>query len=380
MKRLQALFLTTEWPSELDQHDGIFVREFAYAVSTVADIAVIDVDRERGKRGLFDVTRLDNEELPVWRVRYRRYPRPFSYLAFLLGTLAALRRVRRSGFRPDVVHTHSFLATLLASALVRVPVVYSEQWSIFLPDNPSELSDKRKRVARAALRRARLVLPPSEAMRRALESLEPHASFRVVPNVVDQSVFRGEARRESGPKVRLLTAGMMTENRSKGIDYLLEAAALLAKRGFPFELHLAGDGPRRAEYEVLARQVGVAEHVEFHGRLSKPALGDLMRRSDLFVLASRFDNNPCVIIEAMASGLPVVATRVGGVPEMVPDGTGLIVDPQDPHALAEGIETAVARLDDFDREEIVNYAEQRYGRERIAAELRRAYEDALDRT
>src|ERR671939_115753 len=81
--------------------------------------------------------------------------------------------------------------------------------------------------------------------------------------------------------------------------------------------NVVGDGPRRPEYEALAGELGVAERVRFAGLRPKADLAERMRAADLFVLASRFENNPCVVLEAMASGLPVVATRVGGVPELM---------------------------------------------------------------
>jgi glycosyltransferase involved in cell wall biosynthesis len=100
-----------------------------------------------------------------------------------------------------------------------------------------------------------------------------------------------------------------------------------------------------------------------------------MRSSDLFVLASRFENNPCVVLEAMASGLPVVATRVGGLPELVDEASGLLVEPQ-PERLAARIAEALDRLASFDRDAIARRARERYGREAVGRLLLRAYEDA----
>src|SRR5712691_2853007 len=106
---VRVLFLTTEWPSPAVPANGIFVREHAYAAATCCDVAVVNVDRSRGRRGLFELERLD-EELPAVRVRYRRFPRPLSYAAFGLGAVAAVRRLRREGFEPDVLHANSFLS------------------------------------------------------------------------------------------------------------------------------------------------------------------------------------------------------------------------------------------------------------------------------
>jgi glycosyltransferase involved in cell wall biosynthesis len=117
--------------------------------------------------------------------------------------------------------------------------------------------------------------------------------------------------------------------------------------------------------------------VTFHGLRPKPELAALMREADLFVLASRFENNPCVAIEAMASGLPVVATRVGGLPELVDERSGLLAEPRDPESIAARIGEALRRLDRFDREEIARRTRERFGREQVASLLAEVYQEAL---
>jgi glycosyltransferase involved in cell wall biosynthesis len=372
MKR-RVLVLTTEWPTDRNPINGIFVHEFATATALVAETAVVAVEREPSERGLFEVTTLP-DEFPVTLVRYRRFRRPLSIIAFVLGTRAA---IRAAGRRFDVVHTHSFLSTLLAVLLLpRTPVVYTEHWSIFLPEDPGVLSRPMRLLARLALERAALVLPPSDAQRRALARVAPGGRFRIVPNVVDVSLFAPGARRERAAP-QLVSVGMMTDDRSKGIDVLLHAFASLSDVRRDVVLHLAGDGPRRVEYEALAADLGVAARVEFHGFVPKAQVADLLGRSDVFVLASRFENNPCAVIEALASGLPVVATRVGGLPEMIDDDTGILVDPEDSGALAAAIERVLDRLPDYDEASIAERARQRYGRDRIGAELAAAYDEAV---
>ena len=350
------------------------MREHARAAAASAEVRVVHLLREPGAHGLAELVRVEGEQPPAWRVRYRRFGRPLSYAAFLAGAWRAYGELRRHGFEPDVLHANSHLSALAALALGRrhrKPVVYSEHWSAFLPDNPADLPRGGGLVARAVLARATLVLPVSEAMRAALEQRAPQARFRVIPNVVDDELFRPAEPAERGR--RLLTAGSLGDNGAKGVDYLLEALALADPA---VRLDVAGDGPRRAEYEAQAQRLGLDGRVTFHGFRSKPDLAELMRSSDLFVLASRFENNPCVVLEAMASGLPVVATRVGGLPELVDERSGLLAEPRDPESIARRIGEALDRLDDFDREGIARRARERFGREAVGALLLRAYEDA----
>jgi glycosyltransferase involved in cell wall biosynthesis len=373
MKR-SVLFLTTEWPTEEAPVTGIFVREFAHAAAEIADVSVVHMQRAPSPRGLHDVVAFD-DGVPVRRVRYRRFGKPLSMLAFVLGARAAIRATGRTF---DVVHAHSILAAMLARVVLpRTPLVYTEQWSVFLPDSPYELRPAMRPLAKLALRSAWVVLPPSRAMRDALARIAPRATFHVVPNVVDTSLFaRGDAS-SNGDVAQIVSVGMMPPSHVKGFDFLLDAARLLTDGGRRFTLQLAGDGPMRAAYEARVRELGLGESVRFHGVLSKPELSELLRCSDLFVLASRFDNNPCVVIEAMASGLPVVATRVGGVPEMVEPESGILVAPQDPQALAEGIADALERS--FDARHIAERAAERYGRAQVARQLADVYDKAAAR-
>ena len=368
---MNVLFLTTNYPRPESPIDGIFVREHARAAAEIADVRVVHLLRAPAARGLVRLERIEGEEPAAWRVPYRRFGKPLAQLAFVLGPVALARRFRREGWVPDVVHAHSFLSALpalLLGRLLRRPVAYTEHWTIFLPENPGSLSRGMERLARFALERADVVLPVSEDLDRALRRLAPGARTWVVPNVVDE-VFTPADGRPLGGGVRLLTVGLLDTPR-KGVDVLLEALALVPERG-RLRLDVVGEGELRAGYEELAERLGLTETVTFHALEPKPALAERMRRADLFVLASRYENNPCVVLEAMASGLPVVATRVGGVPELVDATTGRLAEPLDPPSFAAALEDALAA--DFDRAAIAARTQEAFGRPAIARRLAEVY-------
>lgn len=377
MAERRVLFFTVHYPTAAEPAEGIFVQEHARAAALHAGVVVIHLERSSG-RSFIELERDESSDPPVWRVRYRRFRAPLSYVAFFIGALSAFRKLRRAGFDPDVLHANSHLSALpalLIGKLARKPVVYAEHWSIFLPAHPAELSPMMRRLARNVLSRVDLVLPVSEAMRRALAALAPSARFRVVSNVVDERVFHSGSHEAHGGPARLLTVGLLGENEAKGVDYLLQAVARLRCRR-NVHLDVVGDGPLLSKYKRLAAELELDDIVQFHGFRPKPEIAELMRAADLFVLASRFENNPCVVMEALASGLPIVATRVGGIPELVTADNGILAEPSDPDSIAEKIEDALARLDTFDREAISRDALARFGREQIGAELAAAYDEA----
>jgi glycosyltransferase involved in cell wall biosynthesis len=363
---MKVLFLTTSYPTPEAPAAGIFVEEHARAAAAHAEVAVLHLRRSSG----FGVVRDPRADLPTWRSRYPERPLPLTLTGHLAAAALGYRAVRRSGFLPDVIHAHFFLAGVPA-VLTRRPVVITEPWSIFLPEDPLRLSPLLRSAARFAYARAELVLPVSEALRRWIEAEGLRGRFRVVPNVVDTELFRLDGRRPGGPP-RLVAVGLLYE--AKGYEFLLQAIARLDRE---LLLDIAGDGPQRAELEALAARLGIADRVSFRGLVPKPEVAALLRDSDAFVLTSRYDNNPCAVVEALACGLPVVATSVGGVPELVDETNGLLARPQDPDSIAQRLDELLDGLDRYDRAAIAGAAQARFGHEVVGRELARAYEDAI---
>lgn len=131
----------------------------------------------------------------------------------------------------------------------------------------------------------------------------------------------------------------------KGTDVLIDALSLLTKRDVPFRAVLAGNGEVE-EAKSQAAKLGVADRIDFPGWVGEAEADALLNRADIFVLPSRAENQPVSILEAMARALPVVATRVGAIPEQVSDGTsGILVDPGDAKQLADAIERLIVSPD-----------------------------------
>ncbi|SDM84554.1 Glycosyltransferase involved in cell wall bisynthesis [Geoalkalibacter ferrihydriticus] len=157
---------------------------------------------------------------------------------------------------------------------------------------------------------------------------------QVIPNIADLDQF--EFRRRDQFRPRLL----VTRNLEQiyGIDTVLRAFALVREQHPDATLVIAGGGSLRAELEQLAAELKVDDAVTFHGPVSHAQIQRLYGEYDIYVNASRIDNLPGSLLEAFASGLPVVSTRAGGIPYMVEDGvTGMLVAVDDHQALAEQV-------------------------------------------
>jgi glycosyltransferase involved in cell wall biosynthesis len=351
---------------------GIFCREQARAAALSNEVAVLASEPVRSPPfRFFEISEDVEDGLLTLRLRYRRPAlRPAAMALHIAGALAALRRLRRRGFRPDLVHAHVYSAALPALVLARAsgaPLVVSEHFTGFrrgLVRGPDAL------VARLAFRGAALLAPVSDELGQRLRPLAPGTTQRTVPNVVDTDRFHPPAERRTGGPPRLLSVGWLAEK--KGHRHLLEALARMEHADASLEL--IGEGELRGELERLAHDLGVADRVRFPGPKLPEEVAEAMRRADLFVLPSLDENLPVVLIEAMASGLPVVATRVGGVPELVDDEVGRMVPAGDPDALAKAISEMLARRGESDPQALAGRARERYGMEAVG----RAWDEVYD--
>ena len=381
--RLKVLFVTSSYPSRHSPVRGVFVREHARAVRLFDEVVVLHhVGLDRNIEGLVCLERESDETLTAgidtYRVRYRPGPIPRStYLIYLFSMFHALKCIVRAGFRPDVIHAHFHRVSLPAVIVGRVynlPVTITEHSSAF----PRGLLHSRDiREARLAFRLARVVMPVRKALQKGIEQYGIKARFQLVPNVVDLNTFSpGVSPRCEGDPRRLLTVALLDSGHLKGIPYLIQALRLLRQHREDWHFELVGDGPARPEYEALVSRMALADKVTFHGLCSKAMVAEHMRQADIFVLPSLWENSPCVLIEAMASGLPIVATNVGGIPEIVDDDIGLLVPPGDVDSLAMGLRRVLETLGGYDRAAIAERARQ-YSPEVVGRTLHSVYEECI---
>ena len=265
-----------------------------------------------------------------------------------------LRRLGQAGvlaaeLPPDVRHLHAHFLHTPASVT---------RYAAALTGLPFSLSGHAKDVwttpawdLREKLLAARVTVACTEAARQRLSALAPTAPVRLVYHGLDRRRFGPPGTAASGrdggdPRdpVRLLAVGRF--HPTKGYDVLLDALVLVQAH---VRLTIVGYGPLEPALRRQAQTLGLGERVAFTGPLDQPAVLALYRASDLFTLAPRVaadgdrDGLPNVVVEALSQGLPVVATRVAALPELVTDGVeGRLVPPDDPPALAAALE-ALAR-------------------------------------
>jgi len=373
--RLRILLVSDWFPEAPGDSAGTFVRAQALAVARAHDVVVLhlrDGGEGEGRPHLEDVR---DGPLRVLRIRSGVPRVPRTALAGW-AVLAALRRLRREGFAPDVLHAHepgAGLAVLLGARWLarrgqRPPVIVSEHSSALAL---GQVGGVGLRVARLALGRADLVCPVSDALRRALAAQDLGRRFAVVPNPVDTDLFVLGAPPAGGAPRIVAVANLVPV---KGMAELVEAAGRLRP---PFRLDIAGDGPERPRLAARIAELGLQERVTLHGALPAERVAGLLRDASFAVVPSRYETFSVAVSEALACGLPVVATAVGALPERIGEGTGLLCPPEDPAALADAIGRMLERHRDYDRAAIAAGVRDTLSPDAIAARWSAIY---LERT
>lgn len=246
-----------------------------------------------------------------------------------------LRRLRDGPV--DVLHGHVFGSNVWAAVLgraARVPAVVAHEhmWSY-------QGSSARALIDRNLIARwADAFIAVSESGRRAMVELERIPAEKVVlirngaPALIhaDPSKARKELGIPSGAPVAVSVGHLRKE---KAFDLLIEAIALLTPQHPQLQLMIAGEGPERESLERMIEKLGLAGRVRLLGQ--RADVSSILAAADVAVCCSDFEGGPLSVLEYMQAGLPVVATRVGGLPELIEDGsTGFLVPPRDPPALA----------------------------------------------
>jgi glycosyltransferase involved in cell wall biosynthesis len=267
----------------------------------------------------------------AWRLGGLNLPRLLRATAYFCEAINIGRRLREA----DIRYVHSVYATTPALILSRV---FDINLSMTLHGS-AEFVDPigfglREKVAAAQLVCSISYFGKSQIMLSSCGA--DWYKLRVTPLGVDILKWRPRRFREYPAPFQLISVGRLVE--TKGCPLLLEAIAQLRHKGRDIRLTLVGDGPLRASLEMQARQLGIYDRVNFAGWKAQDELRVFCSDSDLCVLASFAEGVPVVLMEAMAAGIPCVAPRIAGIPELIRDGIdGILVTPANVKELVDAI-------------------------------------------
>lgn len=371
--RYKILFISSWFPSKIEPTNGNFVQRHAEAVSLLHDVEILHAigDSSQTERYLFDDKMINGIRTLV--IYYKNSSNP---------ALNFYRRMRsyQIGFKklkkPDLVHANVLQKSMVFAVYLKnkfkIPFIVSEHWSGFLNINRSKLSKSQLFIAKQIAEKADYLVPVSQYLRNDLVDLGFVNKLKVVENVVDTNLFQVK----NSEKNKFVFLHISNLVQLKNPEAIIKAAVNLAKEFSNFELQIGGDGDIE-KLNNLIKDNNAENYIKTFGILSSTEVAEKMRGSNCFVLFSDYENFPCVLLESLSSGTPAIATKVGGIPEIINENNGILIGNSEKELL-EAMRKVLQRNLSFDAPNILHeFVENRYSMKVIAQKFDAIYQKIL---
>lgn len=346
---MKILFLTPWYPSEKDAMSGLFVHKHAEAVRAQGvDVAV----------------------LSAW-----------TWKEFITGW----RHIRRTWGLPDVVQLNVIqkegLLALWLKKRYNIPYIIVEHWSGYLPENEQfmRLPAWKKRLYQHIAKECTILLTVSDTLRQAMQQCGIQASrWGRINNVVDDFFFEPSAvSRQKSDRKTLLHVSCY-EERAKNVKGLLRAAKALSELRQDWQLVLVGTGVDYIDVRTYAESLNFPEGLlKWTGELTPQKVAEAFDNADIFILPSNYENAPVVLSESIVKGVPIIATRVGGIPEMVNEQCGILVTPGNDNELTQTMNHMLDHYKEYNHN-IISELGKQYAFSSVGMQLKEIYTHAIE--
>ena len=388
-KQLNILFLSSWYPNRIDPTLGNFVQRHAEAVALNSNVAALFVCSDPNCKQKFEVVESIINNVFTVNVYYKKVEHNIPVISqlqkairYIRAHFKGLKVLNKKIQKIDLVH-HNILypagiIALYLKMFKNIPYITTENWTGYLASDGSYKGFIRKFITKKIANNANCLTPVSLDLQLAMQSHGFKSKYEIVPNVVDVKLFYPQKNKISNPKTRIIHISTL-DDQQKNISGILRSIKKLAENNSNFELFIVGDNPDRKTLEKLAEELGILnKQVFFLGLKLKDELAALLRQADFFVMFSNYENLPCVLIESLASGIPIIASSAGGTPEHISDKLGIIIEPKDEPGLEKAMEWMLGNYSTFDVSYLRNYAIEHFSNEKVGQQFNRIYLEILN--
>jgi glycosyltransferase involved in cell wall biosynthesis len=385
---VHILFIPSWYPTTEAPQTGLYFVDQACALSKAGfQVGVVYPEQQSLRRFSVDALRrkhlqckFDIEQgIPTlrhfgWNIFWRL---PIRHRVRIRHARLLTHRYIEGFGRPDLIHVQSARWAGAAAEKIEhelnIPYVITEHFSGF---QETTLPQNEVRLAKKGFDTARQIASVSSSLRDhlAAQNLAARDRVQVIPNMVDGDFFTPPPEPRTSDTFRFFALSHLQP--WKGLDILLHAFAHAFQPDDKVELVIGGNGPERQRLKHLAQDLSIADHVGFAGRMTRQEVRSALWNADAFVHPSFEETFGVVLIEAMATGVPVLATACGGPEEIVTPETGMLVAPRDVDALAQAMQELYDTADRYDSTRIRRYAVQQFGTQAFIQRVTQMYEAA----
>jgi glycosyltransferase involved in cell wall biosynthesis len=379
---MHIVLIPGSFPTEDVPNRGIFFKEQAVALADAGvQVGVIAVDarkatalssgKTRQKWGKVKYYQIDNVNVVQETVLNLT---PFTNI-WLKSRFPKIKKklfikyIEKYG-KPDLIHAHVGLwggwAAMNIAREFNIPYIITEHSSWVLS---KRLDKTQYNAQKKVFENAVEVIAVSKGLANAIKDEFENIEVKVVPNLVDLTKF--EYKEQVRDSNQLICVANLHEVKNHVL--LLKAFAKSLAKNPQLKLKLVGAGPLEKELKTLCTELNITKEVTFSGRQGPEAINAELNKSGIFVLASNFETFGIVLIEAMATGLPVIATNCGGPADIIEKVNGVLVSKGDVEAFSAAILEMVENYNKYNHQEIRAYAASHFSKEVITARLKEIY-------
>lgn len=372
------LFLSSWYPTRLFPFRGDFVKRHAKAVSMYSKVVCFHVIKDENLVAKYEISESNINDF--YEVIYYFNCKWFSKLNYLLTYLKGFNYIRKKHGKPDLIHGNVLypigVIVFLLSFVYRILYIFTEHWTGFLNDTFKQFSRFNKLIFRYIAKKAKCIVPVTRDLKESMIESGLNGNYVVIPNVVETNIFKWKEIKDHGKKSILHVSNIRDEH--KNVSGLLRVVSKLSVIRQDFVLNII-HSEENEFLKDLSNSLNLTDSfVKFCGKKDYNEVAEYMSGSTFLVLFSNYENLPCVIVEAFASGLPVLSTDVGGIREHLDDKKGILIEKGDEKALFDKMNYLLDNYQDYDKVLIHDYAISNFSYKKIGQEYHKIYQSILN--
>ncbi|NMA61190.1 MAG: glycosyltransferase family 4 protein [Firmicutes bacterium] len=375
---MYVMFVARGYPTEKYKLNGIFEFDQAKALAALGCkvvYAVIDVrSARRWRKWGYEFKKKDNVYIHAINIPWGPIGGQMRRKVGTLGANWLYDKICTIHGTPDILHGHftgSAYIALKLSERTGVPLVVTEHSSKI---NEPNIEPGLFQRAREAYSKAKAVIAVSPTLAKRIDE---HFGIQAIyiPNIVDVDIFKHKRKNGVSDNFGIISTGNLI--KTKRMDLTIAAFAQTFKTDPTATLTIFGDGPERRGLEQQISGLGMSDRIRLAGLRPRWEIADALSNSHCFVLASQTETFGVAYIEALASGVPVIATRCGGPEVFVTEENGILVDVDDINQLSSAMQYMFKHSNAYDREIIAYHTKKRFSPTAVAEQIRQLYREII---
>lgn len=356
--KIHVLFISSWFPSKSEPFNGNFVLRHAEAVAEYAIVSFANVTsdplEDKSKLLISDKIKIYEKILPK-----NHFFKIIRFLQIQFFYFKLLKRISQENGRPDIIHANVVFPSAVYAYILKVftgiPYIISEHWTGHLPATRVKQSFFTLFLSKIATWSASAVCPVTENLKNAMINKGLKGIYHVVPNVTSLDYFYPSKKAKNRKNKRIIHVSSLID-KHKNISGIINITQRLFEIRQDFEVVILGDGDAQMHIAYAKELKLSPTPISFKGPSSPLEIGEIMRNSDLLFLFSNYENFPCVIVEAFATGIPVLSTDVGGIREHLTSDKGILVKSGDEISTVNELNKMLNDLEQYRSQDLHNYA------------------------